>query len=261
MFFFHWYYIRFERGLDKTNCVFILKYSSIHMDTSASQNAINLALSGSWSEAIKANLEIIAGNPEDIDAMNRLARAYWELGKIPEAREATRKVLKIDPVNPIALKCIEKWKTAGGSENHSSGPTSTENFLEDPGKTKLITLLNLGDSKIFANLDPGEEVQLFSHAYKVSINTPDGKYIGRIPDDLAARLRNLIKAGNKYQVLMKSVDPKEVTVFVREIEKGPKAPDIPSFPTEKIDYVSFTPPELIHKDAPETPNLEEIAED
>ncbi|MCX6705089.1 MAG: tetratricopeptide repeat protein, partial [Candidatus Woesebacteria bacterium] len=220
--------------------IFILKYSSIYMDTSASQTAISLALSGKWSEAVKINLEIISDNSEDIDAINRLARAYSELGKPSEAREATKKVLKIDPINPIALKCIEKWKSAECHRSHFSGPASTETFLEESGKTKLVTLLNLGDDKIFANLDPGEEVRLFSHAHKVSINTIDGKYIGRLPDDLAARLRNLIKAGNKYQVLMKSVDPKEVKVFIRELEKGEKAPDMPSFPTEKIDYVSFT---------------------
>ncbi len=231
------------------------------MDTSASQTAINLALSGNWSEALKVNLEIINANPEDTDAINRLARAYWELGKTPEAQEATKRVLQIDPVNPIALKCTEKWKSAESHETHFSGPASTETFLEEPGKTKLVTLVNLGDDKIFANLDPCEEVQLFSHAHKVSINTQDGKYIGRLPDDLAARLRNLIKAGNKYQVLIKAVDSKDVKVFIRELEKGPKAPEIPSFPTEKIDYVSFTPPELIHKDPPETPNLEETAED
>lgn len=231
------------------------------MDTSAAQTAINLALSGNWTEAIKVNREIILTNPEDTDALNRLARACSELGKISEAREFTRKVLKIDPVNQIAQKCIEKWKTAGRTGIHLSNRFSTETFLEEPGKTKLVTLLNLGDIKIFANLDPGEEVRLFPHAHKVSINTFDGKYIGRLPDDLAARLRNLIKSGNKYQVLMKSVDPKEITVFIRELEKGPKAPDIPSFLTEKIDYVSFTPPELVHKDAPETLNPEEISED
>ena len=231
------------------------------MDTSASQTAISLALSGDWPQALKANLEIISGNPEDTEALNRLARAYWELGKISEACEATKKVLKIDPVNPIALKCLEKWKSGSGCGSHLAGPASTETFLEEPGKTKLVTLLNLGDDKIFASLDPGEEVRLFSHPHKVSINTLDGKYIGRLPDDLAARLRNLIKAGNKYQVLMKSVDPKEIKVFIRELEKSPKAPGTASFPTEKIDYVSFTPPELIHKDAPETPNLEETSED
>lgn len=231
------------------------------MDTSASQTAINLALSGNWAGALKVNLEIINSNPEDVDAINRLARTYWELGDIPKAREATKKVLKIDPVNPIALKCIEKWKSAESRTAHSSNHSSTETFLEEPGKTKLVTLVNLGDDKIFADLDPGEEVQLFSHTHKVSINTQNGKYIGRLPDDLAKRLRNLIKAGNKYQVLIKAVDSKNVKVFIREMEKGPKAPEIASFQTEKIDYVSFTPPELIHKDAPETPNLEETPED
>jgi tetratricopeptide (TPR) repeat protein len=231
------------------------------MDTSASQAAINFALSGSWKEAVKVNLQIISQDPEDVDALNRLARAYSELGKISEASSITKKVLKIDPVNPIARKCTEKWKSASKIEVHLSNPSSTETFLEEPGKTKLVTLLNLGDSKVFANLDPGEEVRLFSHTHKVSINTLDGKYIGRLPDDLAARLRNFIKAGNKYQVLMKSVDPKEITVFIRELEKGPKAPDISSFPTEKIDYVSFTPPELVHKDTPDTLNPEETSEE
>ena len=227
------------------------------MDTPASQTAISMALSGDWSGAVKVNLEIISGSPEDVDAINRLARAYWELGKVTEAREATKRVLKMDPCNPIALKCFEKKKSVNSPCVRFASPTSNESFLEEPGKTRLVTLLNLGDAKIFANLDPGEEVKLFSHSHRVSINTLDGKYIGRLPDDLAARLRSLIKGGNKYQVLMKSVDPKEITVFIRELEKGPNAPDIPSFPTEKIDYVSFTPPELIHKDPPETPNLEE----
>jgi tetratricopeptide (TPR) repeat protein len=231
------------------------------MDTSAAQTAISLALSGNWIEAVKVNLEIISQNAEDVDALNRLARAYWELGKIPEASSATQKVLEIDPVNPIALKCAEKWKSAEGNGAHISNPSSTETFLEEPGKTKLVTLINLGESKIFANLDLGEEVKLFSYAHKVSINTLDGKYIGCLPDDLAARLRNLVKSGNKYQVLMKSVDPKEVKVFIRELEKGPKVQDIPSFPTEKIDYVSFTPPELVHQDTPDTLNTEESSEE
>jgi tetratricopeptide (TPR) repeat protein len=231
------------------------------MDTSAAQIAITLALSGKWEESIKINREIIKTNPEDTDALNRLARAYSELGKCSEAHDFTKKVLEIDPVNPIALKCLEKWKSGGTNGARPSVHASTESFLEEAGKTKLVTLLNLGDCKIFMNLDPGEEVKLFCHAHKVSINNLDGKYIGCLPDDLAARLRNLIKSGNKYQVLAKSIDPKEVKVFIRELEKGSKVGNVPSFPTEKIDYVSFTPPELIHKDTPETTNPEDSSED
>ncbi|MGA2910842.1 MAG: tetratricopeptide repeat protein [Candidatus Microgenomates bacterium] len=230
------------------------------MDTSPAQLAINLALSGNWTEAVKINLEILSENSEDVDALNRLARAYTELGKISQAREMAKKVLKIDAVNPIALKVIEKLKTAKKVSGEFSTPTSSESFLEEPGKTRLITLLNLGDSSVFTNLDPGEEVKLVSYPHKVTINTLDGKHIGSLPDDIAARLRNLIKAGNKYQTLIKSVEPKEVAVFIREIERGPKAPDISSFPTEKIDYVAFTSPELIHKDTPIVEATEETPE-
>lgn len=227
------------------------------MDTSPAQIAIGFALSGNWDKAAKANLEIINQNPDDTDALNRLAKAYMELGKVSLARETAKKVLTIDTVNPIALKLIEKLKLTKKGTTEASGSVSSESFLEEPGKTKLITLLNLGDSSVFTVLDPGEEVKLVSYPHKVTINTVDGKHIGSLPDDVAARLRNLIKAGNKYQALIKSAEPKEVTVFIREVERGPKAPEISSFPTEKIDYVSFTAPELVHKDAPVVETTEE----
>jgi tetratricopeptide (TPR) repeat protein len=229
------------------------------MDDSSAQKAIDLALAGNWKEAVAANLGILSQNSEDVEAMNRLARAYGELGKISEAREVTKKVLKIDPFNTIALKCLEKLKTSKNLKTQPSNCTAPDSFLEEPGKTKLVTLLNLGDGKVISNLSPGEKVTLSPHSHKVSVNTPDGKYIGRLPDDLALRLRNLIKAGNKYQVLIKSVDPKEkeVNVFMREVERGAKVLNIPSFPTEKIDYVSFTPPELVHKDVPQIETGEE----
>lgn len=231
------------------------------METSLAQKAIALALSGSWKEAIDINLQILDETPDDIDALNRLARAYSELGKIKLAKETALYVLKKDPINPIAKKCLEKWKTLKpGAKNGETSAISPESFLEESGKTKLVSLVNTGSGKVFATLDPGEEVKISSYSHKVSIVTKDDKYIGRVPDDLAARLRSLIKSGNKYQVLIKSVQPKEVTVFIREIEKGDNSPNTPSFPTEKIEYVSFTPPELIHKEQPEV-ITEEIGED
>jgi hypothetical protein len=133
--------------------------------------------------------------------------------------------------------------------------------LEEPGKTKLIQLVNLGEQENFINLDPGEEVKLVPYSHRVSITSMDGKYIGRLPDDVAARIKSLIKTGNKYQALIKSVNNKEITVFVREIEKGLGTNNLMSFPPEKIDYVSFTPPELVHKDIPNTEATEDIPEE
>ena len=121
----------------------------------------------------------------------------------------------------------------------------------------MITLINPGDSSIFASLDSGDEVKLVASAHKVSITDSDGKYIGCFPDDLAARLRNLMKKGNKYQVLIKSIDSKEVTVLIRESENKT---GVAQFQQEKIDYVSFTPQELVHRDVTEMSNVDESAE-
>jgi tetratricopeptide (TPR) repeat protein len=227
------------------------------METSLAQKAVCLALAGKWQEALEVNLEILSQNPEDIDAMNRLARCYSEIGSTADAVETTQKVLKIDPINPIAQRCLSKWKVVHPGENHRSSATSGEAFLEESGKTKMVTLMNLGDRNVFVNLDSGDEVKLASYAHKVSVIDDIDRYIGRLPDDLAARLRGLLKQGNKYQVLIKSTDEKEVTVLIKELENKT---GITSFPPEKIDYVSFTPPELVHRDIPEMANVEETPE-
>lgn len=220
------------------------------METGLAQKAVSAAIQRNWKLAVEVNAEILKSSPEDTDALNRLARAYSELGEIVKARTTAQKVLKIDPVNPIAQKCLERWKTIAKVRKDNGVSYSMDAFLEEPGKTKLVTLFNIGDQTIFANLNPGEEVKLVPFAHRVSVIAYDGRYIGRLPDDLAARLRGLIKSGNKYQTLVKSVEPKNVTVFIREIERGTGSKDIASFPSEKIDYVSFTPPELIHQDQP-----------
>lgn len=231
------------------------------MDNSAAQTAINLALSGKWNEAITANLEILKSEPDDTEAMCRLARAYYEIGRLDKSKETTNKILKIDPANQIAVKFYEKLKIAKATDEPSSTPFRGESFLEEPGKTKLVCLLNLGGPENFVNLDPGEEVKLVAYSHRVSVATQDGKYVGRLPDDIAARLKYLIKGGNKYQALIKSVNPKEVTIFIRELKRGVGMDGSPSFPPEKIEYVSFTPPELVHTDIPSVETTEEIPEE
>lgn len=220
------------------------------METTLAQKAVSLALQRKWDEAIEVNLTILKENPTDTEALNRLARAYSELGDIGKARSTAEKVMEIDPVNPIAQKCLERWKSAGKVKKDNGQSYSVDAFLEEPGKTKLVTLFHTGDASAFANLDPGEEVKLVPFSHRVSVIAYDGRYIGRLPDDLAARLRTLLKSGNKYQTLIKSIEPKNVTVFIRETERSEKSKDIASFPPEKIDYVSFTPPELVHTDQP-----------
>ena len=237
-----------KAGLDINLFKFILKkVTIIAMDKDLAQEAISAALTGNWDEAIKINQKILRDDPKSIDALNRLARAHAEIGEVTRARDISQKVLKIDPFNSIATKANEKWKILKKGEISPSKPSSPEAFLEEPGKTKILPLLHIGDSQVLAKLDAGDEVNLNIHAHRASITTTDGKYVGRLPDDLSARLRSLIKYGNEYQVFIKSSDKAEVKIFIREVRRSKKLSDIPSFAAEKIEYISFTPPELVHK--------------
>jgi len=217
------------------------------MSEESAQLAIQAALAGKWEEAIEINKKILKEDPQDIDSLNRIARAYAEIGNIDKAKATAKKVLKLDLFNTIAAKSLKKWKGVRSGDSIRSKTTSAEAFLEEPGKTKIVPLLHLGDKITIASLDSGDELDIKPHGHRIALATLDGKYVGKLPDDLSARLRMLIKHGNEYQVLIKSIEPTCVRVFIRETKRTPKLADTNSFSTEKIDYISFTPPELVHR--------------
>ena len=205
------------------------------MNHDLAQKSISLALVGNWKEAIKVNKEILEENPSDTETLNRLAKAYFENGNSAKAKSLCQKIIKLDPINSIALKNLAKWKGIKEKCPSEIKPSNTASFIEESGKTKLVLLLNLGDAKVIGNLNTCDEVKLAAHTHRVSLTTADGKYIGRLPDDLALRLRRLISLGNIYQAFIKSIDQKGVKVFIREIQKSKKTENTPSFPVEKIN--------------------------
>jgi len=217
------------------------------MDIDLAQKAISAALVANWKDAEKLNKEILRETPEDVDALNRLSRALAELGDLKKAKKIAEKALRLDPFNTIASKSLSRWKGIRSSVSPSTVIGQPDAFLEEPGKTKMLSLLHLGDARILAKLDAGDEVALTPHSHRVSVITGEGKYVGRLPDDISARLRKLISLGNTYKVLIKSVNQEEVKVFIREEARSQKLADTPSFAPEKLDYVAFTPPELVHK--------------
>ncbi len=216
------------------------------MNTDLAQKAINAALSGKWQEAIELNKTLLSENENDVDCLNRLARAYAETGDVKKAIEASSSVLTIDPFNSIAQKAVGKWKSMKDGDSAGNHTSSNHSFIEEPGKTKIISLIHLGDTNLLCKLDSGDEMTLNLSAHRATVCTHDNKYVGRLPDDLSSRIRELSKHGNEYKLYIKSVDTKEVKVFIRETKRAKKLADIPSFTSEKIEYISFTPPELIH---------------
>lgn len=209
------------------------------MDTDLAPKAVSLALSGNWKEAISVNLTILKKDPQNIDALNRLGRAYAELGNIQKARKCSMRVLEFDPINSIAGKALCKWKEMKSGRIHPfSSLSSAKAFLEDPGKTKIVSLMHLGSYSTLSELDSGDRVKLDYHCHRIAVTTTEGKYIGRLSDDLSARLKKLISLENKYETLIKSIDPQsQVKIFIRETARGKKAAQIISFPGDKIELI------------------------
>ena len=69
-----------------------------------SKEAIDLAMQSKWQEAVEINQEILENFPRDVDASNRLGRAYMELGRqtVPVARAKG----KIDENQALELEKI-----------------------------------------------------------------------------------------------------------------------------------------------------------
>jgi len=66
--------------------------------------AVRLALTGNWDGAVQANLHIVDSHPQDVQARNRLAWAYYELGRHEDALQAYEQSLTAQPSNNIARK-------------------------------------------------------------------------------------------------------------------------------------------------------------
>ena len=67
-----------------------------------SKQAIALAMEGRWREAVATNKSLIESFPNDVDAYNRLGRAYMEVGEYTQAREAYTRAVELDPYNAVS---------------------------------------------------------------------------------------------------------------------------------------------------------------
>lgn len=195
--------------------------------------AIQTALTGDWKEAISTNKELLEENPKDIDALNRLALAYTIIGKIKSAKMTYQKVLDIDALNPIALRNLKNLKSSKKTaKTISPAPVLINNqFIEETGKTKVVELINIAPSSVIQTLRTGEIVGLLIKRLKIFVLKNEKQYIGVLPDDIGKRLIKFIKAGNKYEAYIKSLNPHKVIIFIKEIKRATRFKNQPSFHT------------------------------
>jgi tetratricopeptide (TPR) repeat protein len=73
------------------------------------EQAIAAATAAEWEQAADLNKRILEMGG-DSEAENRLAKAYWEMGELAQAREHYQAALALDPTNRIAERNISRLR-------------------------------------------------------------------------------------------------------------------------------------------------------
>jgi hypothetical protein len=210
-------------------------------DNLLEEKAITAALQADWETAITLNREIQKADHSNIESYNRLGRAYSEIGQIEKAKSSYREVLKRDPYNSIALKNLERLKASKGKTAKITGSTtlSPDQFMEEPGKTKVLELQDLAKPEILARLHTGDIVKVAANDSSLRFEDAAGTRLGTYKGDLSIKLAEFVRNGSVYNAYVQSVKPTEVKIFVREVRRAPKFINTPSFPTVNSGFKPY----------------------
>lgn len=191
--------------------------------------AIDFATHTHWEEAREKNQAILDLEPQNIGALNRLAFCEMQLENYTAAKRIYESVLEIERFNPIATKYLSMLKHRVKPQRLQSS-SAGEEFIEEPGKTKSVSLQKLADPEILQSTPMALQCNLVVKNHRVNVVSCTGTYLGSLPDDIAFRLQKLITAGNTYSVIVQSTSKKGCIVFIKEVVKAKNSPFATSFP-------------------------------
>lgn len=204
----------------------------------ASQEAIALAMQSRWQEAVVVNQNIIDSFPTNIDAYNRLGRAYTELGEFAKAKEAYSKTLELDSDNAIAQKNLNRLsllrepKAPVREERREVAPNL---FIGEMGKAGVVNLQNLAPEEVLAQMAAGNRVNLRVRNGQLIVENEDGEYLGMVEPQHGLRLAKLMEGGNKYIAAIVSTDHEKARILVRETFQHPSQAGRLSFPVKAVE--------------------------
>ena len=205
-----------------------------------SKQAIALAMEGRWREAVAANQSLIENFPNDVDAYNRLGRAYMELGEYTQAREAYTRAVELDPYNVIAQKNLQRLSHLEGAEVGLEGDSrkvEPQHFIEEIGKAGVVSLYRLGSPQILARMVAGDRVYLEIDGSNLIVKNGRGEYLGQVDPKHGQRLVRLMQGGNRYTAAIIRSTEDMMTIIIREIYQDPSQAGQLSFPSRGLESV------------------------
>ncbi len=201
-----------------------------------SKTAIALAMASRWEEAVAVNRRLLELNPKELEASNRLGKAWFELGDWTAARKAFQRSLEISPRNPIArknLERLERMKPPPPTAKPQSQRLAPHLFIEERGKSTQVTLEEPPDPSLLASVSAGMAIELRRHQDTLAAFDHYGQWLGQLPQALGRKLLSLMEGGNQYQAAAVSIRDDQITALLRESFQHPSQRGIVSFPTKE----------------------------
>ena len=223
----------------------------IHKDRA--KRAVALAMHGKWEHAATMNRSIVREFPDDLEAYNRLGKAFSELGRNREAKAAFESVLQRSPNNSIAKKNLARLtKLSDEASPRIAKRTgrSVHAFIEESGKAGVTTLTKPAPNSVLLELTPGDLVNLSVTGRALTVTDESGAYIGQVEPRVGTRIARLIKGGNRYEATVTSAEGKRLDIIIRETYKSPSQMGVVSFPLRgSAEYGGYLPSQAMTYDA------------
>lgn len=227
----------------------------------ASQEAIALAMQSRWKEAVTVNQSILEVFPTDIDAYNRLGRAFMELGAFAKAKGAYSQALALDPNNSIAQKNLQRLSLLPDSQVRvkvKRREVAPALFIGEMGKAGVVNLQELAPREVLARMAAGNQVYLKLRGQQLIVENEQRQYLGLVEPPHGLRLARLIEGGNKYTAAIVNIDNHSARVIIREVFQHPSQVGRLSFPVKAVEgFQPHVKDTLLRHEAVEEEALEE----
>ena len=202
--------------------------------------AVAHALNGEWSDAIQANRKLIAQDPLDIEAHNRLGKALAASGHLQDAIAAYSRVLELDPHNVIAKRYVTRLENAGDAgdltEISGAGIEMARISGSTTGSSIITKLVRTAGPDVLGGSTVGDQLTLEPSPAGIRVSTINGKYLGVVNPKLSVRLARLIMKGSRYDAFVAHNVGDDFRVNVVETFKHPSMSTAISFPAQYVEH-------------------------
>ena len=218
---------KFRRGLDR--------------------EAVDLALKGDWERAAQVNRAILELFSDDVEALNRLAKALIELGSYEEAGSVLDHLGEVAPYNNIARRNRSRLEQMRAQVKTNDRAVATSRharraagapqlFIGESGKSATTVLRQTPQRLSLALISPGDPVSLRPSTspgghHALNAYADDGKYLGQVDPRLGHRLSRLIEGGNTYEAAVIGVNDEGISIIIHETHRDRVLQHVVSFPT------------------------------